>query len=339
MSGSPTSAFRRRSQSLTGIIGQGGYEGIQNDGHGNIYIVEDVGGAAGPTTPNAKQPNSFVYRFLPSDRGELTKGGVLQALQVVNGNHPITFHAGQADADILGQDVLDLHTYGKRFSTRWVTLHDTAIDGTAPFNANTLAKAESATPFKRPENGQFRPDSQFGSFLFDETGDTNALTEAGAARGGFGAVFRLDLGKGSGDGTLSMLYRGDVAHTGLDNVTFLSRDLVTFVEDAGDGLHTQRNAFDSAFVLDVTADYSHGRQPVRILAAGRDASATIDASSSALGNDGDNEITGIHASNGDPTPRGLLGASSPHLFHDGWRLFYTRQHGDNVTFEIIPSGS
>jgi hypothetical protein len=324
-------------QSLTGIIGRGGYEGIQNDDHGNIYLVEDVGGSAGPTTPNAKQPNSFVYRFLPADRGDLTKGGVLQALQAVNGDHPITFHPGQADADILGQDALDLRSYGKTFATHWVTLHDTAVDGSAPFSANALAKAKSATPFKRPENGQFRPDSHFGTFYFDETGDTNALTEAGAARGGFGAVFKLDIGKGSGDGTLSMLYRGDVAHTGLDNVTFLSRNQVVFVEDAGDGLHTQRNALDSAYVFDVTADYSHGRQPVRILAQGRDASATIDASSSALGNDGDNEITGIHASNGDPTARGLLGASTPDLFHNGWRLFYTRQHGDNVTFEIIPA--
>jgi len=76
---------------------------------------------------------------------------------------------------------------------------------------------------------------------------------------------------------------------------------------------------------------------VRFLAQGRDASATIDASSSALGNDGDNEITGIHNSNGDPSVNGLLGAGPAQLFTSGWRLFYTRQHGDNVTFEILPS--
>jgi hypothetical protein len=121
-------------------------------------------------------------------------------------------------------------------------------------------------------------------------------------------------------------------------VTFLSRDKVAFVEDAGDTLHTQRNALDSGWLLDATTDYSTGRQPVRFLAQGRDASATIDSSSSALGNDGDNEITGIHASNGDPSSKGLLGATMPKLFQNGWRLFYTRQHGDNVTFEIISSG-
>jgi hypothetical protein len=325
-------------QSLTGIIGQGGYEGIQNDAQGNVYIVEDVGGVAGPTTPHAKQPNSFVYRFLPTDRNDLTKGGVLQALQVINGDHPITFHAGQPDADILGQDVLDLHTYGKSFATHWVTLHDTATDGTAPFSANAAAKANGATPFKRPENGQFRPDGKFATFFFDETGDTDARTEADAAHGGFGSVLKLEIGPGSGDGTLSMLYRGDVAHTGFDNVTFLSRDKVAFVEDAGDTLHTQRNALDSGWLLDVTTDYSTGQQPVRFLAQGRDASATIDSSFSGFGNDGDNELTGIHASNGDPSQKGLLGATTPKLFQNGWRLFYTRQHGDNVTFEIISSG-
>jgi len=28
---------------------------------------------------------------------------------------------------------VDLHTYGKTFRTSWVTIHDTAIDGNAPF--------------------------------------------------------------------------------------------------------------------------------------------------------------------------------------------------------------
>jgi len=324
-------------QSLTGILGQGGYEGIQNDEDGNVYIVEDSGGVLGTAAPHAKQPNSFVYRFLPADPSDLTEGGVLQALQVINGDHPVTFHAGQADADIFSQDTKDLRTYGKSFGTHWVTVHDTAADGTAPFSANAAAKANGATPFKRPENGQFRPDGMFGTFYFDETGDTDARTEAGSDFGGFGSLFKLEIGKGAGDGTLSLLYRGDIAHTGFDNVTFLSRDKVAFVEDAGDTLHTQRNALDSGWLFDVKTDYSGGQQPVRFLAQGRDPSATIDSSFSGFGNEGDNEITGIHASDGDPSVHGLLGAKAPNLFHNGWRLFYTKQHGDNVTFEIIPA--
>ena len=72
---------------------------------------------------------------------------------LANPGQPIAFQAASA----LTQDIKDLHTYGKVFNTTWVTLHDTDIDGFAPFNANALAKAAKATPFKRPENGQFRP--------------------------------------------------------------------------------------------------------------------------------------------------------------------------------------
>jgi hypothetical protein len=327
-----------KAQDISGLTGRGGYEGVQNDDHGNIYLVEDVGGTGGVTTPHAKQPNSFVYRVLPEDPTDLTKGGSLQALQVLNGDHPITFHAGQNDADILGSDMADLHAYGKTFHTKWVTLHDTTVDGNTPFDANALAKAKSATAFKRPENGVFQPDGTFRHYYFTETGDTNATTQADAGHGGYGAVMSLTQDPTSNDGSLTMLYRGDVTHTGLDNIQFVSRTALAVVEDAGDTLHTQRNALDSGYLLDTTASYGGGRQPLRFLAQGRDASATIDsACGSACGNDGDNEITGIHASNGDPTIHGVLGEQAPQLFTKGWRLFYTRQHGDNVTFEVIPS--
>ena len=64
---------------------------------------------------------------------------------------PIAFHAGQADGrHPRRRTSRDLHTYGATFTTRWVTIHDTATDGTTPFNANALAKAARRTPFKRP---------------------------------------------------------------------------------------------------------------------------------------------------------------------------------------------
>ena len=80
-------------------------------------------------------------------------------------------------------------------------------------------------------------------------------------------------------------------------------------------------------------------QPLRWLAEGRDPSATIDSSFSFSKNDGDNEITGTTVSNGDPTPDGILGAEIPHLFKDSWRWFYTQQHGDNPTYEVVPNAS
>jgi hypothetical protein len=143
-------------------------------------------------------------------------------------------------------------------------------------------------------------------------------------------------------GSPSIFFLGDAVHAASDNVAFWDRDRVVFVEDAGDTLHAQRNALDSAWLFDARADYSRpANQPVRIIAEGRDASATVD---SALGgtagfqNDGDNEITGIHVSDGDPGRGGILGAKVPRPFRDGWRAFWTQQHGDNFTWEILPAG-
>ena len=329
-------------ENLFGVMGQGGYEGMQADAAGNIIIIEDVGGSAGSTNSHAKQPNSFLYRFIPTNPANLKDGGRLQALQVMSLAHPgqpIEFHAGQADADILSDDVRDLHTYGKAFDTHWVTIHDTGVDGFAPFNTNARAKANHATPFKRPENGQFRPGTLFREFYFDETGDTNALTEAGSAFGGFGAIMKLTLAPAGDKGKLTMFYQSDVMHTGFDNVAFVTPNKIVFVEDRGDTLHTQGNALDSAFMFDVRTDYSNSaNQPIRLLAQGRDSSATLD--SAFLGmpgyqNEGDNEITGIHVSDGDPTVRGLLGAKLPFALLGDWRVFYTAQHGDNRTLEIL----
>jgi hypothetical protein len=333
-----------RVDDLAGSIGRGGYEGIQNDSDGNLWIVEDVGGKSGTTNTHAKQPNSFVYRFKPRRRDDLTSGK-LQALQVTSlrTGQPIAFHDGQVDADITSPDTQDLHTYGHVFRTRWVTIHDTGADGSAPFSANTLAKSKGATPFKRPENGVFKPGSGFGRFVFTETGDTNAQTEAGSGGGGFGGLQELRQSRPSDDtGTLRLLYQGDVQHTGFDNLAFASRDALAVVEDRGDTLHTQQNALDSGWLFDARADYGspNAPQPLRFLAEGRDASATIDAGlsgSPGFHNDGDNEITGIHVSNGDPTPGGILGARVPELFRHGWRAFWTQQHGDNVTWELLPA--
>jgi hypothetical protein len=327
---------------LSGSVGLGGYEGVQNDSAGNLWIAEDVGGPKGSVVAkNAKQPNSFIYRYVPKRANDLTRGK-LQALQVISlrTGTPIVFHTGQADADILSPDVGDLHTYGTSFDTNWITLHDTDVDGTVPFQANALAKAKLATPFKRPENAQFRPGSGFREFYFDETGDTDIRSEAGAPFGGFGSVLKLVQSSPSANtGKLSLFYLSDVAHSAFDNVAFWSRDQVVFVEDAGDTLHAQRNALDSAFALDVRLDYSNpANQPVRIIAEGRDASATVDtqlAGQPGFHNEGDNEITGIHVSNGDPSRGGILGAQIPTPFAGGWRVFYTQQHGDNNTWEIL----
>jgi hypothetical protein len=318
---------------ISGALGRGGYEGIQDDSDGNLWIAEDVGGSSKPGT-TARFPNSYLYRYVPQRPGDLADGK-LQVLQVLNdAGQPITF---ESQSPVNSPDQVALHTYGKAFRTKWVTIHDTRSDGSAPFIALPLARAAKGTPFKRPENGVFRPGSGFREFFFDETGDTNATSVENPV-GGWTGVFRLAQRDPSSDsGVLRLFYKGDQEHAGFDNVTFLSREKVTFVEDAGDTLHGQRNALDSGWVLDVTRDYSDPAvKPLRWLAEGRDASATLDAANGGFGkNDGDNEITGVHVSDGDPGPGGILGARTPKLGHDGWRWFYTQQHGDNPTYEVL----
>jgi hypothetical protein len=317
---------------VSGALGRGGYEGIQDDSAGNLWIDEDIGGSNKPGT-KAKFPNSYIYRYVPQSPGDL-QHGKLQALQVLNeSGEPITAASQEA---LNSPDQVALHTYGKSFKTKWVTIHDTAKEGNSPFQALPLAKAAKATPFKRPENAAFQPDSGFTKYFFDETGDTNKESVENA-NGGWGSIFQLSQSSPTaGTGTLRLFYKGDEAHASFDNVTFLSKSAITFVEDAGDTLHGQRNALDSGWVWNVNGDYSNPvNQPFRWLAEGRDASATLDADNGGFGsNEGDNEITGAVVSDGDPSQQGILGAHSPELGTPQWRWFYTQQHGDNVTWEV-----
>ena len=310
-------------------LGSGGYEGVQNDSAGKVWLVEDIGGAS---ASGGKKPNSYVYRFVPNDKTDLSAGGTLQALQVLRKNGtPIT--AAQLQADPTSSDIAALHTYGNVFRTRWVDIHS----GPGAFDATASAVAADATPFKRPENGVFRPGTGFRQFYFTETGDTSTSS---TLPGAYGGVFRLAQSSPTADtGRLSLAFKGDVEHTGLDNVSFASHDQLLAVEDAGDGLHAQRNALDSGYAIDVDRDAGSHQAPtvVRWLAEGRDASATYDALTSPGYNDGDNEITGIHVSDGDASVGGILGAKTPTPFSNGWRVFWTQQHGDNVTWELHPA--
>src|SRR5215475_13769597 len=96
------------------FFGLGGWEGIHPDDQGVIYLQEDIGGATAPANtlatvdgqPNiplrrARQPNSFVYRYIPKNPRRLEDGGKLQALQVIIDGTPITFHANDVIGDII----------------------------------------------------------------------------------------------------------------------------------------------------------------------------------------------------------------------------------------------
>jgi hypothetical protein len=342
-------------RTLDGFIGKGGFEGIHPDNKGNLWISEDSGGPttnvdpANPNSPKtARQPNSFVFRFVPKDITDISKGGVLQALQVTIDGSPLVFGgttAAQIQADVFAVARLKLNTPGTSWPVKFVNVHDsTACAPNCPaFDANAAAKTAGATPFQRPENGVFRPGSNFQSFFFTATGDTdaNAATPALAARGHWGSIFRVDFRPGSTQGEISIVVLGDADHASFDNISFLNEKTIITAEDRGDGLHSQLNKLDSIWSFRLSDDDDHDRGNVRdarFVALGRDTASEQD--SNLLGtpgfqNEGDNEPTGTHVSNGDTSVRGLLGARRS---LDDARVFFTQQHGLNQVWEVVRTG-
>jgi hypothetical protein len=319
-------------RTLYGSIGRAGFEGIHADDLGNVYIVEDAGGTsvnidpADPASPKkAKIPNSFVFRFVPTTPADLS-AGKLQALQVSIQGQPLQFvpvDATHPVGDAFSDNQLRLHTLGTSWPVRWVTVHDTAVQGNAAFDANAAAKAAGATPFKRPENGQFKPGSKFESFFFVITGDTDAIAgnvPALAARGSWGGIFRVDLSHNRQTGNISLVVLGDATHAAFDNVAFADKDVLLVTEDRGDLLHTQLNKLDSIWAYDV----ERPNHPARLVALGQDRLATAE----------DGEPTGLHMSDGNSSVHGLLGTKSP---DDDGLLFFTHQHGENNLYQIVGS--
>jgi hypothetical protein len=315
-----------------GSIGRCGLEGVKMDNRGRIYLVEDTGGKAVSTDPNdingpkfAKQPNSYLFRFISYDVRNLNAGGKLQALQVSVDGAPLVF-GGDDDQnafnDTWSQKQVELHS-GTSFPTKWVMVHDTATDGTADFNCNLAARAAGATPFKRPENGAFKPDGTFRTFIFATTGDTDnrSGSVAGLAqRGAWGSLFQLTLDSRQQLGTIKDIALGDATHNSFDNVTWGDSNTVLTAEDRGDTLHDQLDTLDSVWAYPL----NNIANPLRVVALGRDASA------SGSGQE-DNEPTGVYVSNGEHVkpdqygnPTNLLGA----------RGFFTEQHGDNKVYEL-----
>ena len=280
-----------------------------------------------------RNPNSFIFRFVPTNPADLSQGK-LQALQVSINGSPVTFvpvDAAHPTGDVLSNNQLLLHTVGASYPVNWVTVHDTAVNGTAPFDASAAAKAAGATPFKRPENGQFQPGSRFLTFVFTITGDTD--NRAGvqpelAARGAWGGLFRVDLNRDRNSGTISLVVLGDADHASFDNITFVDdRDTILVAEDRGDMLHDQLNKLDSIWAYKLNRQHPERNLVARFVALGLDRLAGVPGEE-------DNEPTGVHFSEGDATIGGLIGTRE--FRTDRARLFVTQQHGENNLFEVSP---
>jgi hypothetical protein len=296
-----------------------------------------------PNTPlqKAAQPNSFIYRYLPNNPKRLEDGGRLQALQVIIDGAPVVFNAADPVGDIIAPAQRKLHTLGSSWPIKWVTIHTANKDDPASlsFDANAAAKAAGATPFKRPENNAWLPDSKFKTFFFSATGDTDAPTGQVpqlAARGAWGSLFCVDVkddghdGDHDGedrkppknDGKISIFVLGDQEHNSFDNVVFANEHQLLAGEDRGDTLHDQLQKLDSIWACDVRV--LNGR-PIRFLALGRDLVASIPGA-------GDNEPSGVFVSNGSTSKKSLPGTEKN---LDDARAFFTQQHGYNTVFEVF----
>ena len=150
-------------------------------------------------------------------------------------------------------DQVALHTYGASFDTKWVTVHDTAVDGKAP---------STRTPWRSPVT-RHRSSArercipaglEVQGVLLRRHGRHERESPENDCSGGWTSVFRLRSTAPRDHGQADAPVQGRQGPPGLDNVTFLTKDKILFVEDAGDTLHTRRNALDSGFVLDVTVD-------------------------------------------------------------------------------------
>src|SRR5262249_29320588 len=268
-------------------------------------------------------------------------GGKLQALQVVIDGIPVVFHAADPAGDITAPAQRKLHTPGMSWPIKWVTIHTSNKDAplSDAFDANAAAKAAGATPFKRPENMAWLPGSEFRTFFFDPTGDTDAPTgqiAQLAARGAWGSIFRVDLGRDDDDhqnkfghnneheehkgGSISIFVLGDQEHNSFDNLAFANERQLLVAEDRGDTLHDQLQKLDSVWAFDVKNGAA-----LRFIALGRDLSAAASGAE-------DNEPTGVYVSGGSPRREGLLGTEEG---LEGARGFFTQQHGNNTVFEFV----
>ena len=163
-------------EDISGALGRGGYEGVQIDSDGNLWIVEDVGGAkpAGQPARQAAEQLRLSVRAR-SDKDDLTRAASCRCCRsrrsALASRSPST---RQADADITSPTSSDLHTYGTRSTTTWVTIHDTDVDGSAPFDANAPPRPSAARRSSGRRTARSARARDFREFFFDETGDTDA---------------------------------------------------------------------------------------------------------------------------------------------------------------------
>ena len=150
---------------------------------------------------------------------------------------------------------------------------------------------------------------------------------------------------GADTATVKAVVVGDQTHASFDNVTFLDRK--TVLTHRGPRRHPAPAGQRARLALVLRHHEAAGQDQRRRQAAdrpGRDPEATGDIAikepappTPLTHNDGDNELTGVHVSDGSTSAGGILGAEVPPMpaATSPWRIFVTGQHGPNITYEIV----
>ena len=235
---------------------------------------------AADLTKNAKQPNSFVYRFVPKHRDDLSQGGKLQVLQVLDAyGKPIVFHKDDVNGDILSDAQRVIYGYGNELPTRWLTIHDSDKDGAEPYDANALAKAanghavQAARERPVPAGHEASRSSTSRRPATPTPRPRPARSTAGSAACSRSSSRRPTRTRGA----LSIVLRGDAPTPASITWPSSTTSSSSSSRTAATSCTAQRNAYDSGYVIDVTADYSSKDAGATSSRQTRDDMATIDA--------------------------------------------------------------
>ena len=209
---------------LWGVMGQGGFEGIQNDSLGNVYAVEDIGGAAGTSTPTPSSRTASSTGFCPTTRRTWTRAASCRCSRSLRSSTPApssstTARPTTTSSRRIPRTSTPTAIPSRRCGSRSMTPPRTARRPSTPPRRPRRPAGHRSSARRTASSSQDR----FKKFFFTETGDTTLTTEAGTSYGGFGGIQELWQDPKSDKGTLRLFYQSDKTHSSFDNVTFFDK--------------------------------------------------------------------------------------------------------------------
>ena len=193
-----------------------------DDRTGIVYLTEDAGSGRG----------SGFYRFLPKNRSDLSRGGVLQILGL-KGRRSADLREGQRQ--------------GKPLPVEWITIREPNPSGEAPNAVFEEGFARGAATFNRLEGCW----DGAGSIFFASTsgGDAkNGDVNDDGFREGYGQIWEYTP-RGSSGGQLSLLFEspdGDVLDSP-DNLVVSPRGGLLLCEDDSSSANAGQNDTSAFF--------------------------------------------------------------------------------------------